>query len=151
MNHGNSTSSAAQTKNMGDNRSDVANFVRALLAASSTAGFGSQVSVIAHEQASSSEKTNEAVAKVESRGGFKTFFIGADYKNLGAIRSEISKTQARISQLNRELEKVATSSMKASIEVEIKALEADQVKLAAFVEKYQTKFSLFGWMNRSSK
>ena len=99
---GNSTSSEASEKKEtsekgGDlHRSEVARFVETLLdVADRDDGIGEEVRTIAREQASSSEKIADAVNQIEQRSGVKTFLIGSDYKNIGAIRSEIAQTENR--------------------------------------------------------
>ncbi|MDD4803880.1 MAG: hypothetical protein PHN69_01785 [Candidatus Pacebacteria bacterium] len=150
-----STSTQNRTKNDSKNnkgglseehRSEVSNFVQTLLdTADRNGGIGQQVRNIAREQASTSSTTTEAIEKVEKRSGLKTFLIGSDYKNLGKVRSEIVGTKNRIEQLNRELDKMATSTDKIAITEEIKSMEELQNKLEKFVEDNEGKFSLFGW------
>lgn len=141
---------ATSTNNRGglseEHRSEVSKFVQTLLdTADRNGGIGQQVRNIAREQASTSSTTTEAIEKVEKRSGLKIFLIGSDYKNLGKVRSEIVGTKNRIEQLNRELDKMATSTDKIAITEEIKSMEELQNKLEKFVEDNESKFSLFGW------
>lgn len=129
-----------------EHKSEVAKFVQTLLSvADRLGGIGEQVRVIAQEQASSTEKTVNAIEKVEERSWIKTFLIGSDYKNLGEIRSEIVTTENRLERLSREMEKMASSTEKTAVTAEIQSLKDEQGKLEAFVKTNESKFSIFGW------
>lgn len=128
-----------------EHRSQVADSVHKLLNVADHNGkLGEEIRKIAHEQASSSEDVLEAIDKVEKRGKLKTFLIGTDYKNLGALRSEIAKTEARLEALKREMDKFIPLEQTV-IETEISKLEDEQDKLESFVEDNEEVFSLFGW------
>jgi hypothetical protein len=100
---------ATSTSQGDEHKSDVAKFVKKLLEVAGThKGIGEEVRVIAREQASSSERVSQAVKEIEDRNIFKTFFVGADYKNVGMIRSEIAQTQNRLNKLDKELQKIAS-------------------------------------------
>jgi hypothetical protein len=130
-----------------ENRSVVATFVQHLLSiANREGGIGSEVRVIAQEQSSSSSTTADAIAKVESRGGFIAFLFGTDYKNTGVIRSELAQTAKRIERLS-EIASSTSISAQARVELraQIQSLTDEQVKLDAFVNAHENQFSLFGW------
>lgn len=130
-------------------RSEVARFVEKLLeVADRDGGIGEQVRVIASEQASSSEKVAEAADQIEKRGKVKTFFFGSDYKNLGAIRSEIVQTESRIGKLDGELARAASSTDVTGVQTELAAMRVEQARLDEYVKTNESKFSLFGWVIR---
>lgn len=132
-----------------EHRSTVASFVKSLLrVADREDGIGDQVREVAKSQNDSATTTAEAIDKVKSKGGISTFFFGSDYKNLGALRSEISKTQNNIDQLKNALTKVTNATDKAELSIQIKALEDSQVKVSAFVDAHENTFSMFGWLVR---
>jgi uncharacterized protein YaaQ len=108
------------------------------------------VRTVAQEQEESNERTSEAMEAVEARGGFKTFLIGTDYKNIGALRSDIVTTQNHIDRLTKARERVATSSTEviADLDSQIAVLEEVNMEATAFVEENEDKFSLFGWLVR---
>lgn len=107
--------------------------------------FGDEIKRIVEEQKEALEETTKAKKSVESRGKLKTFLIGSDYKNIGAIRSEMVKTEARIEQLRREAEKLIPLE-RAEVEAEITKLEESEHELEHFIEENESKFSLFGWL-----
>lgn len=139
---------------MGDShRSAVSTFVQNLLkVADREEGIGAEVKTIAQQQNDSEKTTTEAIVKVENRSGFKTFFVGSDYKNLGVLRSHIVITANQIDQLKKLLDRTIDSADKIELQAQIQVLEQMQVKINAFISKNENKFSLFGWMfNKKNK
>jgi len=126
-------------------RSTVANFVQSLLntADREQGGIGEQVKLIAQQQNESASTTIKAMEQIQSRSKIKTFLIGSDYKNIGALRSEIVKTRNKIDQLNRTIESATDT---AEIQAQIQTLEQEQVKIENFIKAQEGKFSLFGWL-----
>lgn len=158
---GNATSTAAKDKQAStaastkgeitsaSHRSVVATFVKSLLAvANREGGIGSQVRIVAQSQNDSASTTATAITKIDGRGSFRTFLTGSDYKNLGVIRSEIATTSANIAKLKVLLSQATSDTARAELNVQIKALEDEQVKIEAYVKANEAKFSLFGWFNR---
>lgn len=127
-------------------RSVVATFVQNLLSvADREGGIGQEVRAIAQEQNDSNDRVSEGIAAVENRSKVKTFLIGSDYKNLGALRSEMVKTRNSIDQLKRLVDKTTNEQDKVTLESQITALEQEQLSIDDFVTKNESKFSLFGW------
>ncbi len=128
-------------------RSEVANFVQSLLqVADREGGIGEQVRVIAQQQNDSEAATTQAIEKVQTRSKIKTFLIGSDYKNLGALRSEMVKTRNRIEQLNRLMENIQNEGDKTELQNQIQTLEQEQTNIENFIKAQEGKFSLFGWL-----
>jgi hypothetical protein len=152
---GNATSSASKNKastttSVGaEHRSEVAIFVQTLVnAADRLWGIGEQVRAVAREQASSSAQISADIEKIEARGGFKNFLVGTDFKAIGEIRSELVKTGARLNQLERELQKVGSTTDAITVAAEIDALTKTQASIEAFLKTEEGKFSLFGWVKK---
>lgn len=145
-----STTESNQDQLMSDeHRSTVAIFVRSLLAvADREGGIGAQVREIAKAQNDSTTTTDSAIAKVEDRSSFRTFFFGSDYKDLGIIRSEIIKTSNNIAKLKNLLASTTSATNQTELGAQIKVLEAEQIKLNAYVTTHENYFSLFGWAIR---
>lgn len=133
--------------NADSHRSAVSTFVQNLLKVADKVGngIGDEVRVVAQEQYNSTETVSAAIEAVENRNSVKTFLIGTDYKNIGMIRSEMVKTQARIEQLTRTMEKMKSPSDTASTTVQIQNLTQEQTRLNNFIQQNENKFSLFGW------
>ncbi len=106
-----------------------------------------EVAMVAKEEDEVSKSVSEKIKKVEGRNSFKTFLIGSDYKNLGALRSEIVTTQNRIDRLTKALDR-ASAITKTELETQINALKVILTKAESFVREQEGKFSLFGWMVR---
>ena len=127
-------------------RSVVANFVHSLLAvADREGGIGQQVRVIAQQQNDSKEKTADAIDKIEKRGKIKTFLLGTDYKNIGALRSEMVKTRNQIEQLKRLADKAKNKQNETELQTQIQNIEQEQANINSFISQNESKFSLFGW------
>lgn len=129
-----------------EHRSNVSIFVHSLLKiANREGGIGAEVRTIAKEQDDDASTTVEAMVKVETRNGFKTFLIGSDYKNLGVIRSELATTANQIARLKILAGLTVSAQDENELNAQIKLLEADQAKVEAFVKAHESQFSLFGW------
>jgi len=131
-----------------EHRSVVANFVQSLLnvADREEGGIGQQVRVIAQQQNDSENTTTQAIEKVEKRNKIKTFLIGSDYKNLGALRSEMVHTRNRLEQLNRLMENIENEGDRTEIQNRIQELEQERTRIENFIKAQEGKFSLFGWL-----
>ena len=134
--------------NAREHRSAVANFVQSLLnvADRQEGGIGEQVRVIAQQQNNAEATTTQAMEKIQTRSKIKTFLFGSDYKNLGALRSEMVHTRNRLDRLNRLLPTVQNASDTVEIQNQIQVLEQEQTKINNFIQVQEGKFSLFGWL-----
>ena len=132
--------------NAEQHRSSVANFVQSLLqVADREGGIGEQVRTIAQQQNQSVDITVQAMEMVQKRSRVKTFFFGSDYKNLGALRSEIVQTQNRAKQLNGLIENVQNVGDKTELQSQVQIIEQEQARIENFIKDQEGKFSLFGW------
>jgi len=132
--------------NAEQHQSAVANFVQNLIkVADRQGGIGQQVREIAQQQNQSEDTTNQAMEKVQTRNRIKTFFLGSDYKNLGALRSEMVQTRSRLEKLDRLMENVQNEGDKTELQNQIETLEQEQKKIENFVKDNEGRFSLFGW------
>lgn len=129
-------------------RSVVANFVQSLLRVASRqeGGIGEQVRVVAQEQNQNREKTADQIESIEKRNKIKTFLIGTNYKNVGALRSEMVQTRNRLEKLNRLMEQTTNEADKTELQNQIQTLEDEQAKIETLLKKAEGKFSLFGWL-----
>ena len=133
--------------NAEQHRSTVANFVQNLLqVADREGGIGQQVRVIAQQQNQSASTTIRAMEKVQTRNKVKTFLIGTDYKNLGALRSEMVQTRNRLEQLSKLMENVQNEGDKTELQNQIQTLEQEQTRIESFIKAQEGRFSLFGWL-----
>jgi uncharacterized protein YaaQ len=127
-------------------RSAVSKYVQSLLEiADGSVGIGEKVRVIANQQNNSKEIVANAIDEVSTKGGFKTFLFGTDYKNLGVIRSEIAKSDNEIEKLKSLIQENTDSIIKATLETQMNALLVEQAKIESFIKLHESKFSLLGW------
>ncbi|MEK7177148.1 MAG: hypothetical protein AAB719_02550 [Patescibacteria group bacterium] len=128
-------------------RSSVADIVSSLEdLADKDRGHGNDLRKIALEQASSSEELSRSMDEVEKRNAFLEFLFGADFKNIGTLRSELVRTQNNINQLERVRDDVTNPDLQASIDAQIAALQKANDDAVAFVEEHEDSFSIFGWV-----
>jgi len=150
--NGNGNQNITEKENRGQgnaelHRSVVSAFVQNILkVADHEKGIGEQVRLIAKEQNQSATTTAWAIEKVEKRNKIKRFLIGSDYRNLGAMRSELVKTQNRLEKLNQLLADAKTEADKTALQTEIQKLTAEQTRIENFIKSQNGKFSLFGWL-----
>lgn len=127
-------------------KSNVANVVKDLTdLADKDTNIGEDVRAVAKEQETSNEHATEAMKAIEARGGFKTFLIGTDYKNIGALRSEVVTTQNSIDRLTKAMDRATDDFVKAELDTQIKALQETNTNATNFINTNESKFSLFGW------
>jgi len=149
----NSSSTDSNNKddgNKGDigeaHQSEVSRSVQSILDIADREGqIGQQVRDIANEEGSSTSKIKDELSKIENRSALMTFLIGSDYKNLGALRSEIVQTRNRIGQMTKLAESMPSSTDKMDLLNQIDSLEQAHNQLDSFVNANESKFSLFGW------
>lgn len=147
------TQAQTQAQNKGQtnaqqHRSTVANFVQELLqvAERQEGGIGEQVRVVAQQQNQSAITTIQAMEKVQTRNKIRIFLFGSDYKNLGALRSEVVHTRNRIEQLNRIMADIENEGDRTEFQNQIQTLEQEQLRIENFIKTEEGKFSLFGWL-----
>lgn len=132
-----------------DHRSEVSIIVQKLLfAADRTKGIGQELKAIVKEEATTTENQARLMEKIENRNGIATFLIGTDYKNVGALRSEMVTTENHMNQLKDALARATTTdtSLRADLITQISSLEAANAKVDTFIATNENKFSLFGWI-----
>ena len=109
---------------------------------------GEELREIAQEQEKSNERAVKAIESVETRGAFKTFLFGTDYKNIGVIRSELVTTDNHIDRLTNVINRSEDAEVKADLETQISALEETKTSAESFIKENEDKFSLLGWLVR---
>lgn len=130
-----------------EHRSVVANFVKNLLnvADREKGVIGEQVRVIAQEQNQKKERMADQIEAIQKRNKIKKFLIGAGYKNIGALRSEMVQTGNRLEKLNKLMGQATNEADKIELQNQIKILEEEQEKIETLLKNNEAKFSLFGW------
>lgn len=99
------------------------------------------------EQLKSDKTINDSLNKISTRSGLAKLVIGPDYKNAGAVRSEIVHLQNQVRQLTR-LENKASTSEKPAISDSISALNQELLTIETRLMESLKGFSLFGWLNK---
>lgn len=107
---------------------------------------GEEVKLVAQEQKELNERSTKAMEAVETRGKFKTFLIGTDYKNVGALRSEMVKTENHINRLTKARDRTEDAEVQAGLDAQIATLQETKSQTEFFIQDNESKFSLFGWL-----
>lgn len=100
---------------------------------------------VTKDQNDSDDRATEARKSVENRNGLLTFLIGSDYKNLGALRSELKTTENSIARLEKAQARTSDPALKAELQTRIDAMKTANTNAMDFVTANESKFSLFGW------
>jgi len=90
----------------------------------------------------------EAIEEVESRNKFKTFLIGSDYRNLGALRSSLVHDRNQIRKLTKTAEKVGGEGSSAAIEEQMAVLLQERERIKDVIVENEEGFSILGWVFR---
>ena len=129
-----------------EHRSAVAELVKELkITAGKDGGIGEEVRQIAQEQEDSLERVAETIENIGKRGKFTTFLIGTDYKNIGALRSELVTAENHINRLEKAIERIEIEDTKIELAAEIETLNEVKANTELFIKENEDKFSLFGW------
>jgi len=138
----------AKTVNGEIYRNTVSNVVQGLLEVADNAkgGIGEQVRMIAQEQERTREQVADQIESIQQRNKIKIFLIGTNYKNLGALRSEMVNTENRLRQLNNLMEKTQNQNDQDALQLQIQTMQTEQERINSFIQANESKFSLFGWL-----
>jgi len=132
-----------------EHRSKVAEVVQVLTElAGKDQNIGEEVRLIAQEQKESNDRATAAMEAVETRGKFRTFLFGTDYKNVGVIRSELVKTDNHINRLTKAKDRTEDEGIRTELDTQIANLRETKSQTEFFVQENESKFSLFGWLVR---
>ncbi len=134
-------------QNQGDDqKSAVSIVVKNLLSiAGRDGGIGADVRLVAQEQASTSAQVKADMDELNSESKVKVFLFGPNYKNLGELRSSIVTTQNHIERLKKAEQRTTSTSTKAELAVQIKALEDVASSTDVFIKANESKLSVLGW------
>lgn len=140
-------STTPQLRTIKKDENEVRLAVHALLSSKDlVGGIGQQVSDIAKEVDHSVASTTNAEAKINSRGFFSKLLFGGDRTSAEVIAQEAAKNQTRIDNLTTLLaDATITPEVKATLDAQIAALKAAQVRLQALADKEKSAWGLFSW------
>jgi len=99
------------------------------------------------EQIASDKTIDDSLNKISTRSGLAKLVVGPDYKNAGAVRSEIVHLQNQVRQLTR-LENKASTSEKTAIQASVASLNQEMIAIETRLNESLKGFSLFGWLNK---
>jgi len=140
-------SSTPAEKKVLEHASRVSVAVHALLSSRELlGGLGQQVSDIAKGVDDSIATTTAAESKIEGRGFLTKLLFGGDANAAATIRDQVAQNQERIIQLAGILNQATTSAdVKAELQAQLDALNAEQVRLQNVASSQQKLWGLFSW------
>ncbi|MFA6919140.1 MAG: hypothetical protein WC244_03480 [Patescibacteria group bacterium] len=128
-------------------RSQVANAVQEILqVAERNSGVGQQIRTIAQDQNQNQEKIEASLKKVQSRGGFAKFFIGANYGEINNTQKLLEQNREQIKQLNQIKNQLTNQGDVHILTQQIQTLEQADLQIENLLQNVQKGFSLLGWM-----
>lgn len=133
----------------GQKKSQVASAVQEMLKiADRNGGIGQQVRIIAQNQNQNQENLGKNVENIQSRGGFMKLLVGPDYGQIKDSQKILEQNKEQIRQLNQIKTKLSNEEDEQQLQQQIMILEQANQEIASELEKTQTGFSLFGWLNK---
>ena len=103
---------------------------------------------ISEETEEVQDKTMKAIDKVEKQNKFKKLLVGADYKNLGQLRSSLVHNRNQIRQLTRISEEVGDEESKQVVQSSLETLMGERERIKEVITENEEGFSLLGWVFR---
>lgn len=143
------TSNGKSSNSSEQRKSQVASAAQAMLQiADRNSGIGQQVKVIAQNQNQNQIKLEKNVEKIQDRGGFAKFFIGANYGEIKDAQKTLEQNKEQIKQLNQIRTQLSNQGDQQQLTEQIKVLEQANQEIETLITDAQEGFSLFGWLNR---
>jgi len=94
------------------------------------------------------QEVEETVDELEKRSKWQTLLFGTDFKNLGALRSQLVRNRNTIRKLMKSLDTLESSESEGLVQAQIYDLEASQLEIKEIIEKNESQFSILGWVFR---
>ncbi|HUY62276.1 MAG TPA: hypothetical protein VMV50_00565 [Candidatus Paceibacterota bacterium] len=141
------SSTATSTRGIIKNANQVRLAVHAFLAAKDLlGGIGPEVSQIAQQVNQSLATTTNAEAEIQARGFWTALFFGGDTNAASIISQEVARNQTRIQTLTQLMNQASTTAdVKATLQVQITAMQQEQTRLQALASQQQGQWGIFSW------
>ncbi|MDO8590371.1 MAG: hypothetical protein Q7R65_00130 [bacterium] len=111
-------------------------------------GIGDEIREIARNEASSTEERVRAMHEIQRQHFLSRFFFGPDTQRIKVLSDELKTTQKNIDRLNIAKNKIASTTLQAKLDEQIKALETARINAESFVKENHDAFSVFGFFSR---
>lgn len=111
-------------------------------------GIVEELEDVAEEIEETEDDTIEAIEEVEKQNGFKKFFVGTDYKNLGQLRSSLVHNRNQIRKLTQLSAGVTDEEAKVAIQEQLTTLMQERERIKTVISDNEGGFSLLGWVFR---
>lgn len=111
-------------------------------------GVATEIEEVAAETEEAQGETVEAIEEVENQNGFKKFFVGTDYKNLGQLRSSLVQNRNQIRKLTKLSAGMTDEAAKMALTEQMADLMKERERIKTIISDNEEGFSLFGWVFR---
>ncbi len=106
---------------------------------------GEQIRSMVENNQQLQTRIQTATQAITQRSAFKKFFLGADYKNIGQVRSNLVDLKNNISELEKMKENFSSDETE-TIQIAIDELQMEVATVEAQLTEEAAGFSLFGWL-----
>lgn len=107
-----------------------------------------EIQEIAETEEETVEDVVEIIEEIEEESKLKTFLIGADYKNLGNLRSSLVHNRNQIRKLTKTTAKVQSEENNLAIQEQLVVLTQERERIKDVIEENESQFSILGWINK---
>jgi len=94
------------------------------------------------------EDIAEIIEEIEEESTLKTFLVGADYKNLGSLRSSLVHNRNQIRKLTKTTAKVQSEENNLVVQEQLIVLTQERERIKDVIEENESQFSILGWIRK---
>lgn len=94
------------------------------------------------------EDVAEIIEEIEEESKLKTFLIGADYKNLGSLRSSLVHNRNQIRKLTKTTAKIQSEENSLAVQEQLIVLTQERERIKDVIEENESQFSILGWIRK---
>jgi hypothetical protein len=103
---------------------------------------------VADEVEEDATEVTEAIKTIETRPKWKTVLLGADYKNLGQLRSHLAHNTNTIRKLVKTQAKVQNQGTEQAVQEQLGTLMEERERITGIIAEHEDDFGILGWASR---
>jgi len=103
---------------------------------------------VADEEEENVDEVTEAIKAVETRSKWKTLLFGADYKNLGQLRSQLAHNTNSIRKLDKAQNEVQAAGNQEDVQAQLGELVQERERIRSVITEHEDDFGILGWVFR---
>jgi len=109
---------------------------------------GEELQEIVETEEEMVEDVAEIIEEIEEESKLKTFLIGADYKNLGNLKSSLVHNRNQIRKLTKTTVKVQSEENNLAVQEQLIVLTQERERIKDVIEENESQFSILGWIRK---